>query len=406
MLDARHYQRIAANGVFAVRLKGLKSWGRTPDYLYFGGNSEMRGYDYLQFIGHKGFFVDAELRFPLIDAMLTPLGVLGGLRGVFFADLGAAGFKGQTMTVYEHGASSIQPLLGYDIDSTGAATPRFGAPQALGGIRLIDGRASYGIGLESFIMGFPMHFDWSWKTLLNKTYEDAVFRTCTQTSATNVTCSPAGTSFRKMHVRLLDRLRLLAHGKRPVGGASPPRRPAPDPARRRVRPSCRPHRCLTPPVRRHVRPAPRSPRWSRSCCRTTRTRWASCWAATVMHLIDIAGAIAAHRHTRSPLVTAAVDGLQFLHPILVGDLIILYARVTGAFHTSLEVEVEVFSEGTLTGARRLTSVAYLTFVTVGTGGGRVEVPPLALETDDDRRRAREAEARRATRLASRRDRHD
>ena len=52
---------------------------------------------------------------------------------------------------------------------------------------------------------------------------------------------------------------------------------------------------------------------------------------TVMHLIDIAGAIAAHRHTRRPLVTAAVDGLQFLHPILVGDLIILRARVTAAF---------------------------------------------------------------------------
>src|SRR5689334_23709104 len=60
---------------------------------------------------------------------------------------------------------------------------------------------------------------------------------------------------------------------------------------------------------------------------------------TVMHLIDIAGAIASHRHTRSLLVTAAVDGLQFLHPIKVGDLIILNARVTAAWSTSLEVEV-------------------------------------------------------------------
>src|SRR5512134_1512517 len=66
---------------------------------------------------------------------------------------------------------------------------------------------------------------------------------------------------------------------------------------------------------------------------------------TVMHLIDIAGAIAAHRHTRSQLVTAAVDGLQFLHPIRVGDLIILRATVTATFTTSLEVQVEVFSEG-------------------------------------------------------------
>ena len=63
----------------------------------------------------------------------------------------------------------------------------------------------------------------------------------------------------------------------------------------------------------------------------------------VMHQIDIVGAIAAHRHTRCPMVTAAVDGLQFLHPILVGDLMIVTARVTGAFRTSVEVEVEVFS---------------------------------------------------------------
>src|SRR5258705_10524433 len=65
---------------------------------------------------------------------------------------------------------------------------------------------------------------------------------------------------------------------------------------------------------------------------------------TVMHLIDIAGAIACHRHTRSLLVTAAVDGLQFLHPIKGGDLVILKSQVTAAFHTSLEVAVDVFSE--------------------------------------------------------------
>ena len=66
---------------------------------------------------------------------------------------------------------------------------------------------------------------------------------------------------------------------------------------------------------------------------------------TVMHLIDMAGAIAALRHARVPIVTAAVDDLQFLHPITVGDLIILRARVNAAFTTSMEVEVEVFSEG-------------------------------------------------------------
>jgi acyl-CoA hydrolase len=121
---------------------------------------------------------------------------------------------------------------------------------------------------------------------------------------------------------------------------------------------------------------------------------------TVMHLIDICGAIACHRHTRSLLVTAAVDGLQFLHPIKVGDLIILRAVVTAAFTTSLEVMVEVFSEGTLTGERKLTCIAYLTFVTVDKDLARVKVPPLLIETEEERRRALDAERRRADRLAA------
>ncbi len=122
---------------------------------------------------------------------------------------------------------------------------------------------------------------------------------------------------------------------------------------------------------------------------------------TVMHLIDIAGAIACHRHTRSLLVTAAVDGLQFLHPIKVGDLIILKSRVTCAFQTSLEVRVDVFSEETLTGRRQLTSRAYLTFVAIDRTGNRLPVPPLLLETADEKRVAEEAKARRAERLRAR-----
>ena len=122
---------------------------------------------------------------------------------------------------------------------------------------------------------------------------------------------------------------------------------------------------------------------------------------TVMHLIDIAGAIAGHRHTRSLLVTAAVDGLQFLHPIKVGDLILLKARVTAVWSTSLEVEVEVFSEETLTGRRRMTSRAYLTFVAVDRDSRRVTIPGLVLDTEEDRRRAAEADLRRAERLKAR-----
>ncbi len=122
---------------------------------------------------------------------------------------------------------------------------------------------------------------------------------------------------------------------------------------------------------------------------------------TVMHLIDIAGAIACHRHTRTLLVTAAVDGLQFLHPIKVGDLIILKARVTAAWSTSLEVEVEVFSEETLTGLRRMTSVAYLTFVAIDRDGRRVPIPGLILETAEEKRKAADADVRRAERLKAR-----
>ena len=122
---------------------------------------------------------------------------------------------------------------------------------------------------------------------------------------------------------------------------------------------------------------------------------------TVMHLIDITGAVAAHRHARAQMVTAAVDDLQFLHPIHVGDLIILRATVTATFRTSLEVEVEVFTEKLLTGERRRTSLAHLTFVSLSAEGRRVAVPPLRLDTDADRQKARAAEARRAARLAAR-----
>ncbi len=97
--DARYYLRLGTNGVLAFRARGYKSWGEFPGYIYFGGNSELRGYDYLAFLGNKGFFTNAELRFPVIEAALTPIGVVGGLRGVFFFNVGGAGYEGQSMTV-------------------------------------------------------------------------------------------------------------------------------------------------------------------------------------------------------------------------------------------------------------------------------------------------------------------
>jgi acyl-CoA hydrolase len=121
----------------------------------------------------------------------------------------------------------------------------------------------------------------------------------------------------------------------------------------------------------------------------------------VMHLIDIAGAIAAFRHAHALMVTAAVDGLEFLNPVRVGDFIVLKARVSAVFTTSLEVEVTVFSEEALTGRRQLTSRAYLTFVTLEQQGGRPKIPPLLVETEEEKQQQAAAEVRRAGHLARR-----
>jgi acyl-CoA hydrolase len=122
---------------------------------------------------------------------------------------------------------------------------------------------------------------------------------------------------------------------------------------------------------------------------------------SVMHLIDITGAIACHRHTNTLALTAAVDGLEFVHPIKMGDMVILKSRVTATFKTSLEVEVEVFSEEVLSGERRRTSRAYLTFVSIDSDGKPQTVPPLLVETAADAALNRDAHARRQARLATR-----
>ena len=96
--DARAYFRLGETALLALRARGFQSWGESPNFTFFGGNSELRGYNYLEFVGHKAFFANAELRFPLIEAMLTPFGVVGGFRGVFFFGVGGAGLNGQDFT--------------------------------------------------------------------------------------------------------------------------------------------------------------------------------------------------------------------------------------------------------------------------------------------------------------------
>jgi acyl-CoA hydrolase len=120
----------------------------------------------------------------------------------------------------------------------------------------------------------------------------------------------------------------------------------------------------------------------------------------VMHLVDLCGAIAAMRHARCPVVTASIDQMTFLHPVKVGELLLLRSQVNRVFRTSMEVGVKVWIENLQTGELKHTSSAYLTFVAISSDGTRVALPPVVPETDEERRRYDEAAERRAYRLAS------
>ena len=122
----------------------------------------------------------------------------------------------------------------------------------------------------------------------------------------------------------------------------------------------------------------------------------------VMHLVDLAGALAAIRHARCPVVTASVDHMNFLHPIKISQLILLRSSVNRVFHTSMEVGVKVFVEDLRTGAVQHTSSAYLTFVALDASGNRVPVAPVIPETEEEKRRYEEAAQRREYRLDLRR----
>jgi acyl-CoA hydrolase len=121
----------------------------------------------------------------------------------------------------------------------------------------------------------------------------------------------------------------------------------------------------------------------------------------IMHLVDIAGAIAAARHCRGFVVTASCDHMDFLQPVHIGELIILRASVNRAFRTSMEVGVKVFAEDLRGGEIRHVASAYLTFVALDDERRPVPVPPLVPESEQDKRRYEQAGARRAYRLGHR-----
>jgi acyl-CoA hydrolase len=117
----------------------------------------------------------------------------------------------------------------------------------------------------------------------------------------------------------------------------------------------------------------------------------------LMHWIDLAGAMAAHRHSRAYVVTASIDHLDFLVPVRVGDFVILRSSVNRAYHTSMEVGVKVWVENYRSLESRHVSSAYLTFVAIDAAGNKIPIPQVIPETEDEKRRYEDAARRREIR---------
>jgi acyl-CoA hydrolase len=144
---------------------------------------------------------------------------------------------------------------------------------------------------------------------------------------------------------------------------------------------------------------------SESVCSTTEfvlpshtNAFGNVFGGTIMGWVDLCAAIAAQRHAGNTTVTAFVDDLKFEAPVSVGEVVRLESRVTATFRTSLEVEVIVRGEDTTTGRSWPCVTAFLTFVAIDKSRKPTPVPPLVMETEEDRRRQREGEERRARRL--------
>lgn len=136
--EFRNYMRISSRSLFAFRLFGSMSRGEATEVFYFGGTNTLRGYNYLEFSGNRAFFLNAELRFPLIDQIRFPLGFnINSIRGSFFFDLGAAWFEGEEFSFF-------------DPEET---------------LRLQDAKASLGFGVSFFLLNFlELHWDFARRT--------------------------------------------------------------------------------------------------------------------------------------------------------------------------------------------------------------------------------------------------
>jgi hypothetical protein len=151
-VDARKYFQLSGSSLFAVRFRGYRSVGENPNIFWFGGNGDMRGYGYQSFVGHRGFFANAELRFPLVDALITPIGFFGGVRGTFFFNVGGASYNNESFSPFS-GSERASLLDGTVVDGWG----------------LKDAVGSYGFSLTMNLFGIPFHFDWSKLTDISHT---------------------------------------------------------------------------------------------------------------------------------------------------------------------------------------------------------------------------------------------
>ncbi len=135
-IDYRKYISLGPNTTLAFRVNGAYSGGKNPVVSWTGGNNSIRSAELNSIVGTRLLFVNLELRFPIIHVAATPIGLIGPIKGVFFFDAGGAWFKEQEYDLFEPG----------------------------GGLRLKDGLASYGFGLQVNMFGYPLHFDWVYKT--------------------------------------------------------------------------------------------------------------------------------------------------------------------------------------------------------------------------------------------------
>lgn len=134
--DFRKYLRLDNNTLLALRLRGFTSGGATPILYGMGGDNTIRASRYLELIGNNGFHLNAEFRFSIIKAAATPIGLIGPVRGIFFFDMGGVWFKGESFRFFKKGE----------------------------GFRLEDPISSYGFGIQTFLFGLPMHFEWVYQT--------------------------------------------------------------------------------------------------------------------------------------------------------------------------------------------------------------------------------------------------